>query len=381
MPLNSTLSAAWDFPDAMESIHQSMFVSLDMHDGGVTTTWGVGLEQPASPVTSARFGLKRFEQKRGKSMGRRKRQSPLSEALLDAPWWVSAALAFASYIGFHAILPASLASNPFLIGLAMVSRSLAWVPAAIFGFLGLLAYLRARKRQTQAGRVPGGAERRERILRAVPDPGSLANKTPKAKDRIGETPPVVHQMAPSAIPEDWSLDALRQLEWKRFETLCVWYYEAMGFAVKTVPHGADGGIDATLYKDGLPAPIAVVQCKAWRSPVRVEPVRALGGVMHSNKVKRGVFWSLTGYIGQPVQTYAAEAGIQLLDGPAIVERIRALDADKQIKLLARAFEGDYQTPTCAACGVKMVERQRRDGSFWGCRNYSKGCRFKLARAA
>ncbi|WP_243468960.1 restriction endonuclease [Paraburkholderia sp. PGU19] len=57
---------------------------------------------------------------------------------------------------------------------------------------------------------------------------------------------------------------------------------------------ADGGIDATLYKDGREAPIAVVQCKAWRTPVKVEPVRALGGVMHSKKVKRGVFWSLAG---------------------------------------------------------------------------------------
>jgi len=44
---------------------------------------------------------------------------------------------------------------------------------------------------------------------------------------------------------------------------------------------------ATLYKDEREAPIAVVQCK-----VKGEPVRALGGVTHSKKVKHGVFWSL-----------------------------------------------------------------------------------------
>lgn len=179
---------------------------------------------------------------------------------------------------------------------------------------------------------------------------------------------------------EWSLDALRQLEWKRFEMLCAWYYEAMGFTVETVSHGADGGIDATLYKSGLEAPIALVQCKAWRTPVKVEPVRALGGSMHLKKVKRGVFWSLAGFIGQPVQDYAAEAGIQLLDGTGIVDRIRALDAEKRDELLARAFEGDYQTPTCAACGIKMVERQGKVGSFWGCRHYPK-CRVTIARAA
>nr|WP_269148743.1 restriction endonuclease [Cupriavidus necator] len=43
----------------------------------------------------------------------------------------------------------------------------------------------------------------------------------------------------------------------------------MGFVVKTVPHGPDGGIDATLYKAGLDVPVAVVQCKAWSKPVKV----------------------------------------------------------------------------------------------------------------
>lgn len=204
-----------------------------------------------------------------------------------------------------------------------------------------------------------------------------------ADQPVQDTPEVSEEPAdvdPSSEME-WSLDALRQLEWKRFEMLCVWYYEATGFTVETVPQGADGGIDATLYKEGLSVPIALVQCKAWRAPVKVEPVRALGGIMHSKKVKRGIFWSLAGFIGQPVQDYAVEAGIQLLDGAGIVERIRALDAEQRDELLARAFEGDYQTPTCVACGVKMVVRQGENGSFWGCHNYPKGCRVRLPRAA
>lgn len=180
---------------------------------------------------------------------------------------------------------------------------------------------------------------------------------------------------------EWTVDALRQLEWKRFEMLCVWYYEAMGFTVETVPKGADGGVDATLYMKGKSDPIALVQCKAWRASVKVEPVRALGGVMHSRKVRRGIFWSLAGFIGQPVQDYAKEAGIQLLDGAGIIERVNSLDAEKRDELLTRVFEGDYQTPTCVACGVKMVVRQGDGGSFWGCHNYRKGCRVRLPRVA
>ncbi|GJG97648.1 restriction endonuclease [Cupriavidus pauculus] len=243
----------------------------------------------------------------------------------------------------------------------MTSRSLAWLPAATFSFLGLLAFLRARKRQQKAH-------------------SPLGDVSSPPTGRHGRVPGGVPQSQPKE-PTEWSLDALKQLEWNRFETLCVWYYEAMGFTVTTISHGADGGIDATLYKQGMSAPIAVVQCKAWRSPIKVETVRALGGSMHANKVQRGVFWSLTGFVGRPVKDYAAEAGIQLLDGAGIVERIRALDHDKQAALLAKAFEGDYRTPTCAACGVKLVEREGKGRLFWGCQNFSKGCRITLPRAA
>ncbi|WP_024972456.1 restriction endonuclease [Ralstonia pickettii] len=314
-------------------------------------------------------------------MGRRRRDPSISEILLEAPWWISAVLAVCGYVFFRAVVPAIFGSNPFLAALAMLSRSLAWVPAVMFSFLGLLAYLQARKRQSDADAASGGAQSssRERIRRVVARPTVIRN--PEARERIDEALSVLRRESAPAKPTEWSIDALMQLEWKRFEMLCVWYYEAMGFTVQTVPHGPDGGIDATLYKDGLSVPIAVVQCKAWRSPVKVEPVRALGGVMHSKKVKRGVFWSLAGFIGQPVQVNAAEAGIQLLDGAGIVERIRALDTEKQARLLERAFEGDYQTPTCAACGVKMVARQGKGGSFWGCSNYRKGCRVTLPRAA
>lgn len=256
-----------------------------------------------------------------------------------------------------------------------LSARYCWMP------LGCLRTF-TRKRQGEGISVSGGARplRKERTLHIVPTSAPVTKANPATTDPIDEAISASSEQTAHAKPTEWSLDALNQLEWKGFEMLCVWYYEAMGFIVKTVPHGADGGIDATLYKDGMAAPIAVVQCKAWRSAVKVEPVRALGGVMHSKLVKRGVFCSLAGFIGKPVQTYAAEAGIQLLDGAGIVERIRTLDTNKQTRLLARAFEGDYQTPTCAACGIKMVERQGRGGSFWGCSNYPK-CRVTIARAA
>lgn len=321
-------------------------------------------------------------------MGRRRKEPSLSKVLLDAPWWVSAALAVGAYIVFRGVLPAVLASNPFLTGIAMMSQSLAWIPAAMFGFLGLLSYIRERRgsQGTSTQRKQSTKAQRAQAARSSPAasrPASNASPADTVRDMLRQgSDDSAHSVVEPIRPEinSWSLEALKLLEWKRFELLCVGYYEAMGFTVKTVPHGPDGGIDATLYKAGLDSPVAVVQCKAWNRPVKVEQVRALGGVMHEHKVRRGVFWSLSGYVGRPVQESAERAGIQLLDGAAIIERIRALDQYKQATLLAQAFKGDYRTPTCAACGVKMVERAGKGGPFWGCKNYP-ACKVTLARVA
>ncbi|CAJ0822306.1 hypothetical protein LMG19087_04751 [Ralstonia wenshanensis] len=319
-------------------------------------------------------------------MGRRRKQASTSDMLLSLPWWMLAIGAAASYLIFHNILPTAFGANPLLSGVGMLARGLAWMPALLLGFFAVLSYLRERSRQADARLGPPRTEPtgRARPPKAPPQPARNAagSNTPNPADppnttRNTTTPTQAPTPAEPATPQSWTLEAIQSLEWKRFELLCVQYYEQMGFAVKTVPHGPDGGIDATLYKAGLDAPVAVVQCKAWSKPVKVEQVRALGGSMLAHKVKRGVFWSLSGYVGNPVQEFSELAGIQLLDGPAVLERIRALAEDKQAALLAKVFEGDYRTPSCPACGVKLVARNGKSGAFWGCSNYRTGCRYTL----
>ncbi|MGM3277398.1 restriction endonuclease [Ralstonia sp. 24A2] len=306
--------------------------------------------------------------------------------LLALPWWMLAIGSAASYLIFHNILPATFAANPFLGIVVMMIRGLAWVPALLLAFFAVLSYLRERRQQADARLDPVRNEPAMR-LRPAKAPSQPARKAmggdaPNAT-RDATTPQQAPTQAQATAPQSWTLEAIKSLEWKRFELLCVQYYEQMGFTVKTVPHGPDGGIDATLYKAGLDAPVAVVQCKAWAKPVKVEQVRALGGSMLAHKVKRGVFWSLSGYVGNPVQEFSESAGIQLLDGPAILERIRALDPAKQAALLAKVFEGDYRTPSCPACGVKLVVRQGKGTPVWRCTNSSAGCRYtlRMARAA
>ncbi|MGB8857191.1 MAG: topoisomerase DNA-binding C4 zinc finger domain-containing protein [Burkholderiales bacterium] len=38
-----------------------------------------------------------------------------------------------------------------------------------------------------------------------------------------------------------------------------------------------------------------------------------------------------------------------------------------------ATEGEYSTPSCPSCGIKMLIRSGRQGNFWGCKNFPR-CR-------
>lgn len=172
-------------------------------------------------------------------------------------------------------------------------------------------------------------------------------------------------------PQKWTLDALRSLEWKRFELLCAEYYEAINIQSETIQTGPDGGVDVKLFKIDPKHPIAVVQCKAWSSYVGVKHIRELLGVMALQKVRRGVFIT-TSTFTKDAKTFGEESkSLQLLDGAAFIKKLLELPEDKQVSLLNKAFEGDYETPTCASCGSKMKARSSENGSFWGCSTYPK----------
>lgn len=278
-------------------------------------------------------------------MGRRGKKTPAGKSIV-LPWLVSAALALAAFAALRWLLPglvpqeplppALRAHAPFLAALGQMAGPLSWIALFGFGALAVAAALRAR-------RAPRMAPAR-----------ALA---PLASAQARPAPAV------------WSLEALRMLEWKRFELLCARYYEALGFQARTLAAGADGGVDVTLFKGDPARPLALVQCKAWNArQVGVKEVRELLGVMVHTGVGRGVFIT-TGSFSKEALAFGAANPIQLLDGPAFDEKLRALAPAAQDALLAWAFEGDYLTPSCPSCGVKMLARESRGGPFWGCRHY------------
>ncbi len=181
-----------------------------------------------------------------------------------------------------------------------------------------------------------------------------------------------------SLPQGWSAQVLRSLKWKRFETVCSEYLRMVGYDPRETKIGADGGVDIWVYKSGSEKPAGIVQCKAWTTyKVGVKPVRELFGVMAAEGVANGKFITSGEFTAEALE-FAKEKRLELISGEAFLAWIRKLSPEKQTALLTVALEGDYRTPTCPQCGVKMTARQRGDSNrkFWGCPRYPK-CRATL----
>lgn len=148
----------------------------------------------------------------------------------------------------------------------------------------------------------------------------------------------------------WTPELLRHLEWRRFEELCRAYFETANA--------------------GEPA---LVHCKPWDAyRVGIKPVRELHGAMAAAGAAAGVLVT-AGRFTQEAANFAATQNIELIDGARFLEKLTALVPEKAAALLKLATQGDFLTPTCPACEIKMVSRKSTQGGrkFWGCTNYPR----------
>jgi restriction system protein len=188
--------------------------------------------------------------------------------------------------------------------------------------------------------------------------------------------------APPGRQTQWSKQVFSDIEWRRFEAVCERVFAQGGFKTKSESHGADGGVDIWLYSNNHDGPAAVVQCKHWiGKPVGVKELREFFGVMASKDLKRGTFATTSTFTPAAIE-FANETGINLVDADRLLALIGRRTPAQQQEALAVAYEGEYWKPTCASCGVKLVERTAtKDGSrFWGCANFPK-CRTTMPTRA
>lgn len=191
--------------------------------------------------------------------------------------------------------------------------------------------------------------------------------------------PAVEPSPSPSRPQAWSQAVFEVIEWRRFEAVVELLFQQGGFETKSQSHGADGGVDVWLYSKNAPGkPVSLVQCKHWQGKsVGVDKIRELRGLMAAHGVQRGQF-ATTSSFTPDAKEFARQNGVNLLDAHGLLGLIGKRTTEQQAALLAVALEGEYWRPTCVNCGVKLVQRQPRNGGrpFWGCQNYPR-CKTKM----
>lgn len=173
--------------------------------------------------------------------------------------------------------------------------------------------------------------------------------------------------------EQWSLQLLQKMDWKHFEEVCCSYFESLGYDAKMSQMGADEGIDVYLHKDNYPNKIfGIVQCKRWTKQVGVEQIRAFFGVQADKQAPLAIFIATAGFSKAAI-SFCENKHLKLISGTELLHQIQQLPHETQLKILEQATRGDYTTPTCANCDIKMVERKSKKSNqqFWGCPHYPR----------
>lgn len=313
---------------------------------------------------------------------RKSKESPI-EALFKAPWWVSMLFAVVVLIFFKVVLPSMAASNLILKPIAAALSGMVWLFAGVLFFVGLLSFIREKfSTAKSANQLVTPKYRTTAEQPNQSEPGSPKIEQPKPdEDRIWNEWKAASATT-SVKPTEWSIGLLRDLEWKRFEDVCQQFYTLKGIKSETTQLGADGGIDIRLYQDGSGKPTSIVQCKAWGRYVGVKPIRELLGVMAHEKIEKAFFMASSRFTDE-AKAFAKTNRITLIDGEMLVAMIKRLPDTQQQALLAFATEGDFTTPTCPSCGIKMRRLPGKHGKpdFWGCENYPRCKQTIGARAA
>lgn len=172
----------------------------------------------------------------------------------------------------------------------------------------------------------------------------------------------------------WTKQFLMSLEWKRYEEVCMEYLRIKNCYANVTCMGADGGIDIKIA-DSNGVVFAIGQCKAWNKPIGVNLIRELYGVMAADKIKHGIFLTTSEFSKEALE-FAKGKNLLLIDSDELITLINGLDDINKRRIDLIATAGDYKTPTCVRCNVKMVRRMAKSGKnaggeFWGCTNYPK----------
>lgn len=308
---------------------------------------------------------------------RSKKEPGLLEIAATSDWKVSAGMAAACAFAAAVVIPILFGGSRVFGMLAILLSAVAWMMFAAFALISIVRFVKKTRETTSPPRQ----------TESSPQPGSSRHPPPLLSGRDRElmggvfTPDAAALVTSEPRPTTWSFDVIHRMDWKRFEDLCCEFYREKGIRADTTTLGADGGVDIRLCQDATD-PVrctAVVQCKAWNQATGVKPIRELRGVMAHEGIAKAFFMAPAGFTTE-ARAFATANRITLIDGTLFLAMLTRLPEVAQMRLLAFATEGQWTTPSCPSCGVKMTPREGSRGKFWGCVGYPR-CRSTLPMRA
>ena len=171
-----------------------------------------------------------------------------------------------------------------------------------------------------------------------------------------------------------NMGLLQRLEWKRFEQLVSLYFAAKGFRIEASNEAMEKQTRFHLFNEGETVPYAYLQCLTGENrDVEVKAVREFLGTLAAAHMAEGVTIT-SGDFTPEAREFAAANDITAISGEELVAQFHHLPAARQQDILMQVTTGDYTTPTCPKCNLKL--ELRGEGTFWGCVNWPK-CRTKI----
>jgi len=312
-------------------------------------------------------------------MARRKKESGV-EVLFSMPWWVSGLFAGAAFFSpdiLKLVLPTGQSQTGVSIQQALVTTAENFSPylAAGLCMIALVVFAKEtianRKKSSAKDSYDWPAPESSPVNRQA-EPHTHSRVSDILADRVWEEDRAV------PVPTSWSLEVLQSLEWKRFEELCEAVFNELSLVARNTRFGADGGIDIELYDRNAPDTlVAIAQCKAWSQPVGVKHIREFYGVMVATRISKAYFVTTSSFTPDAI-TFSGLSEVTLISGKQLLRLIGSRGPETAERLLKLATSGDYTTPTCPGCGLKMVSRTASNSGnrFWGCRSFPR-CKGKL----
>ena len=277
-------------------------------------------------------------------------KTSLAEDFMDVvallPWWAGVAMAFAFYLGLHAM------AQPTPIATIQPGQAGAFAVHSLIGALaGAFQYV-----------VP--------LLCLLASVGSFLRRHKR-------------ESLVNTVTRSGTADALHGMSWREFEMLVGEAFRQQGYSVsESTAAGPDGGVDLVLRQGKEKF---LVQCKKWKAAkVGVEIVRELYGVMTAEGATGG-FVVTSGTFSADAKAFAQGRNVQLVDGPKLFgllqqarNSLKTSAPAAQARPVATAPVAAPTVPVCPICESSMVRRTAKKGAnagaqFWGCSRYPE-CR-------